>query len=116
MPKQTIAEKIKQRRLQILVHSCIYYSLDQNIISDAQWNAWSEELKQLQSDYPEISKTVDWYDDFEDWDGSTGAFLPIDNEWVVNKANQLLQYKESRSAVKSLKPKKPVQTKSVALF
>ena len=33
-----IAEKIKRRRLQLLVNSCIYYNMDNNIISDAQWD------------------------------------------------------------------------------
>ena len=42
--KQTIEEKIKQRRLQILVHSFIYYDLNENIISDDKWSQWAKEL------------------------------------------------------------------------
>lgn len=81
-----IAEKIQQRRLQLLVHSCIYYEMDRNIISDMQWDKWAKELLQLQTDYPDISKQIIWYDAFKDWDASTGAFLPLKDKWVVNKA------------------------------
>ena len=85
-----IAEKIQQRRLQMLIHSCIYYELNQNFVSDRQWDIWAKELRQLQNDYPEISEKVMWYDAFKDWDASTGAFLPIKDEWVIKKAQKLL--------------------------
>ena len=88
---RTTRERIKQRRLQILVHSYIYYELDQNIISDAQWAEWAKELCQLQKENPDISKSVEWYDAFKDFDGSTGAFLPFDNEWVQCTAEHLLK-------------------------
>lgn len=88
-----IAQKIQQRRYQVLIHSCIYYHLNENLISDAQWNVWALELKELQKQYPKISKQVTLYEYFDDWDASTGAFLPIDLEWVVDKAEQLIQYK-----------------------
>lgn len=117
MSVQTIAEKIKQRRLQLLVHSCIYYKLDQNIVSDSQWNKWSEELKQLQSEYPDISKEVEWFNAFDDWDGSTGAFLPLDDEWVMNKANQLLVlHNQSKPVISTPKSKVKPKTSSLALF
>ena len=117
MSVQTIAEKIKQRRLQLLVHSCIYYKLDQNIVSDSQWNTWSEELKQLQSEYPNISKEVEWFDAFDDWDGSTGAFLPLDNAWVMSKANQLLAlHNQLKSVIPAPKPKVKAKSSSLALF
>lgn len=35
-------ELIKRRRLQILIHSCIYYYLDSNLISDQQFDQWGE--------------------------------------------------------------------------
>lgn len=83
-----IAEKIQQRRLQLLVHSCIYYKFNYNIIDDRTWDKWAKELKQLQTDYPDISKQVIWYEVFKNWDASTGAFLPLDDECVVKKARQ----------------------------
>lgn len=83
-----IAELIQQRRLQLLVHSCIYYHLNTNIISDKKWDEWAKELKTLQEQYPDIAKQIMWYDAFKDWDASTGAFLPLDDEWVIKKARQ----------------------------
>ena len=84
-----IAEKILQRRLQMLVHSCLYYEMDINLIDDHQWDVWARELVKLQVDNPDISVKVDWYDAFKDWDASTGAFLPLKDEWVVRKAKQV---------------------------
>ena len=84
-----IAEKIQQRRYQMLIHSCIYYKLNYNLVSDRQWDIWAKELKELQLQYPDISKQVTLYEYFDDWDGSTGAFLPLDLDWVIRKAEQL---------------------------
>lgn len=88
-----IAEKIQQRRLQLLVHSCIYYEMDRNIISDKKWDEWARELLSLQKEHPDISEQVIWYDAFKDWDASTGAFLPLKDAWVVKKAKSLLNPK-----------------------
>ena len=87
-----IAQKIQQRRYQVLIHSCIYYYLNDNLISDAQWNVWAVELRDLQNQYPEISRQVALYEYFDDWDASTGAFLPIELDWVIDKAEQLIKY------------------------
>lgn len=88
-PDLMVAEKILQRRAQMLVHSCLYYEFDINIIPDTKWDEWARELVQLQKDYPEISKEVRWYEYFEDWDASTGAFLPLKDEWVIQKAKYI---------------------------
>ena len=103
-----IAEKIQQRRYQILIHSCLYYHLNQNVISDKQWDTWARELRDLQNEYPDISSQVILYDEFKDWDASTGAFLPITLSWVVCKAEQL-SGKKSVHIVKD--PKKLVKKK-----
>lgn len=110
-----IAEKIQQRRLQMLIHSCIYYEMNQNIISDKQWDEWARELKKLQEDYPDISRQVEWYDAFIDWDASTGAFLPIKDAWVVRKAKQLLGC-EIKNLEKSNKPAANKKTGAMKLF
>lgn len=88
-PLQTIEEKIKQRRLQILIHSYIYYELDTNIISDFVWDKWAKELYELQQKYPNIAKKVIYNKEFENWTGDTGAFLHFD-KWVKNKAKYIL--------------------------
>lgn len=84
-----ISAKIKQRRLQMLVHSYIYYELDDSLISDAQWTKWAIELRDLQAEYPEIARKVKYSRMFEDWDASTGYHLVFD-EWTRNKAAYLL--------------------------
>ena len=100
-----IAEKIQQRRYQLLIHSCIYYHLNTNIISDMQWDKWAKELVQLQKEYPHIGEHVQLYDMFKDWDGSTGAFLPITLDWVIQKAQQLCRYGVVKKASENNKPK-----------
>ena len=72
---EAIRAKIKQRRRQMLVHSYIYYDLNKNIVSDYVWAKWAKELEQLQRDFPEESQSVEEYEQFKDWDGSSGAFL-----------------------------------------
>lgn len=81
---------IQQRRLQLLVHSCIYYHFNQNIISDRQWDTWARQLVDLQIQYPQESKKAIWYEAFKDWDASTGAFLPITDEWVIKKSKYIM--------------------------
>lgn len=117
MYNQNIACKIKQRRLQMLVHSCIYYALDENIVSDSTWSKWAIELRDLQNMYPQISSEVDYAEYFKDWDGSSGAFLPIHEDWVIQKAKRLLSYKSPKPLpVIDKKPSKSTKKISMALF
>lgn len=76
----------------MLVHSYIYYELDDNIVSDAQWAKWAKELEQLQKDYPKESAEVEDYEQFKDWDGSSGAFLNF-GENIKTVAKILLEQK-----------------------
>lgn len=84
-----VACKIQQRRLQILVHSYIYYKLDDNIVSDAQWSSWAKELCIMTEAYPDIAKKVIYADQFKNFDGSTGMDFIYD-PWIINKAKLLL--------------------------
>ena len=86
-----VKELIKRRRRQVLVHSYIYYVLNDNIISDSQWSQWAEELEQLQKDYPEESSEVELYDEFKCFDHSTGANLEYP-DWVHDLALRLIRY------------------------
>ena len=86
-----IAEKIQQRRLQMLIHSAIYYIFNDSIISDFKWSQWGVELMELQNKYPDISSKVEFAEAFSDWDASTGFNLPINDEWVLRKATQLIE-------------------------
>ena len=96
MTKTKIAELIKRRRLQILIHSCIYYEFNQNLVTDTQWSTWALELEQLQNKYPDIAKQVIWADAFQDFDHSTGYNLPLRDPWVVGRARWLLKYNEEK--------------------
>lgn len=89
--EQKIFEKIKQRRSQMLVHSCLYYELDTAVVTDDQWQKWADELTQLQKDYPNLCENMGWYDDyFRDWTGATGMHLPHRDPWVLKTARYLL--------------------------
>ena len=99
-PLQTIEEKIKQRRLQMLVHSYIYYELDKNIIDDSTWDKWAMELVDLQLKYPKESKNVEYYEQFKNWDGSTGADLKFD-KLTKYRAERLLRINEYSRTTKT---------------
>lgn len=89
---QTLYEKIKQRRTQMLVHSYLYYELDENVIDDHKWQQWADELVELHVmwDRFKAPSKVGFYDEaFADWTGASGAFLPFD-EWVKKRAESLL--------------------------
>lgn len=85
-----IAEIIQRRRLQMLIHSKLYYDMNISLITDKQFDEWGRELVQLQKDNPEIAKRICFANAFKDWDASTGAFLPLQDPWVIRKAQQLL--------------------------
>ena len=100
---QSILEKIRQRRLQLLAHSYIYYELDQNIVSDSKWIQWAKELVELQNKYPQEAKEVVYNDQFQAFDGSTGAFFMYD-DFIIYRANYLLNMCMHKP-VKSIKTK-----------
>jgi hypothetical protein len=92
--QQTIPEKIKQRRSQMLVHSCLYYDMDDSIIDDHTWQRWADELSELQNEYPQHCKIGFFDKEFVGWDGTSGYHLPLRDPWVRNKATQILSYSE----------------------
>lgn len=94
--QEHIAELINRRRRQILVHSVIYYKMNENLISDSTWSKWATELEELQTKYPDIAAKVPYAKEFKDFDHSTGMNLPLDDPWAVNKARQLLIWKEKK--------------------
>lgn len=84
---------IKRRRRQMIIHACIYYKFNNNIISDHHYDHWARELADLQSRHPEYSDEWDEY--FEDWDGSTGFQLPIHIPRITARAQWILDLYES---------------------
>ena len=95
MYEQTIAERIQQLRLQMVVHSAIYYVLNDNIITDDEWATRAKELVRLQNEYPDVASQVFYAEEFKDFDGSTGFNLPKDDK-VLAKAQYLLNISRKR--------------------
>jgi hypothetical protein len=89
---QTLSEKIRQRRMQMIVHSYLYYVMDTHIVDDDTWQRWADELTALQKTWHdlEMTKKIGFYDDvFADWNGSTGMHLPQE-DWVKKRCEKLL--------------------------
>ena len=92
----SIAKLITRRRRQILVHSVIYYRLNDNIISDQQWSEWALELETLQTQHPDIASECPLADAFEGFYHATCENLPLDDPWALNKAQYLLMLRDKR--------------------
>lgn len=87
---KAIKDLINKRRRQILIHSCIYYRMNDSIIDDNKFDIWSNELVTLQNKYPKIADSCIYAKDFKNFDGTTGFDLPINDSWVIGVAMQLL--------------------------
>lgn len=96
MNKTQIAELIQRRRLQLLVHSCIYYAYNENLVTDDTWTKYTLELEGLQAQYLEIANKVRWAEAFKGFNHSTGYNLPFEEIGIRSKAIQLLRYAEKR--------------------
>ena len=80
------AEVIKRFRMNMLIHSYLYYWLDDPIWSDDKWQQVADDLTELQFRYPD---PIGFYDkEFEGWNGSTGMHLPKDN-FVITQVSKL---------------------------
>lgn len=92
---RTIEEVIRQRRAQMLIHSCIYYELNENVVDDHTWQKWADELEEVQRCAPD-SCLIGFFDEFfVDWTGATGSHLPLRDSWVLGQALWLFaQHKE----------------------
>ena len=91
-----IHELINRRRYQILVHSCIYYRFNENIITDHTYDKWCKELAELQIKYPKESSECMYANEFKDFDGSTGFHLPMHQPNIVSRAQALLTYNRKK--------------------
>lgn len=92
--KNKIKADILRKRQQILVHSCLYYRFDTNLIEDYQYDRIGKSLAGLQIKYPELSKEVEYkYKAFETF-GQDGCYsgynLPTSDPDVIRKAQRLM--------------------------
>ena len=92
MSDSELLELMNRRQRQILVHSFLYYQLNENIISDSDFDLWSKELYELMKNYPEIAKKSAYSEGFGKFDGSSGFDLPYNVPEVQSKGYQLLNY------------------------
>ena len=88
---------IHRLRRQIIVHSYIYYKLNDSIWTDDFWQKQANRLRDIQKIYGD---EIGFYDkDFKEWDGSTGMHLSQE-PWVLHRANRLLDYASKKGNLK----------------
>jgi len=63
----SIVEKIQLLQRSILVNSFAYYELNENIISDFQYDNNARQLAELKKEYPKEFKRSRYYDYFHDY-------------------------------------------------
>ena len=85
-----ILSKINRRQRQILVHSCLYYQFNENLIQDHVYDAWSKELAELIQGNKDKFRGSVYYTAFKGYDGCSGFDLPFSDPRVVGVAESLL--------------------------
>lgn len=72
----TQQDYIDHLQRKIIVHSYIYYELNNNVLTDQQYDKLSKELTALKQDYPDLWKNSEYYKQFTDeYNGATGFTL-----------------------------------------
>lgn len=89
---EDISSKITRLRHQLLVHSCLYYRFNTNIISDHKFDEISNELVKLQTQYPYVASECIYHEHFKGFDGSSGYDLPYHLDEVIQRTLKLLNY------------------------
>ncbi|MDQ0976657.1 hypothetical protein QFZ31_006709 [Neobacillus niacini] len=84
-------EWANRRQRQILVHSFLYYQLNESIISDHTFDQWSKELAKWIKENPDQFKMTVYYDGFKEFDGSSGYDLPYSIPDIQNTGYKLLK-------------------------
>lgn len=98
-PNLTTQEYIDFLQRFILVHSYIYYELNNNVISDKFYDAKSKELVKYKNEYPDLWQSSMCYEQFrDDYNGATGFTLFYDlpkseQEKIRRIALQVLYHK-----------------------
>ena len=87
----------------ILVHSYIYYEMDESIVPDKVFDSTAKQLVQMQYDFPEDAEESDYGYVFGDFDGSTGFDLfyrlkKRDKERIVQIACYVLKQSKTQKA------------------
>jgi hypothetical protein len=80
---------INRRQRQIIVHSVIYYRMNNSLIGDLDFDKWGRELVELQRKYPKIAEQSIFWEDMKDFDATTGFHL-ADHPWGMKIAQSLV--------------------------
>lgn len=80
----------------IIIHSIIYYELNENVISDKDFDNVSKLLLKLREENEEVYKKSQYYYVFNDFDGTTGFYIydtlnAKDKEYLTKLANHVLR-------------------------
>lgn len=73
---EKVINYISKVRKSILIHSAIYYGLDDNIISDEQFDKLCMLLVKLQETFKDLLEDCKYGEGFEDYTGDSGHYLP----------------------------------------
>lgn len=75
----TAQEYIDFLQRYIIVHSYIYYELNDNVVDDKTYDKKAKELTRYKNEYPELWKSSMYYKQFgDDYNGATGFTLYYD--------------------------------------
>lgn len=74
-PYWSARERITLLQRWILMHSIIYYELNENIVTDAKFDLNCRELMKLKAEYPKDYSESTYISIFIDFDGATGFDL-----------------------------------------
>lgn len=103
MDKEVLS-RICQLRRQILLHSYIYYGLNENIWEDHEWDKRARELYALQKKH---GWNINFYDSiFKNWEGQSGYWLPTNkgcDENINRVALRIVGYDKMLAANGALK-------------
>jgi len=106
MSVETPGERIRRLRQNVMIHSYLYYVLNDTIVTDHQWQAWATELVDLQARWPGSHGLLD--DEFAGWDGISGFDFKYP-KWMVDHAHYL-QRLQHNPGMRGAKPAPVVYT------
>lgn len=91
---EQIKSEMLRRRKQILVHSCLYYQFNTNLIEDWQYDKIARRLAELQLTYQDIANNLGYHDkEFKGFGEDhcySGFNLPRSSPEVVAAAQRLI--------------------------
>ena len=95
-----ILSLINRRERQILVHSYIYYELNQNLIPDFLWTKWAFELAELRDQHLDIFAESVYAWAFVDFNGSTGydLYSAYTRPEIMSRAIYLVNISKGKTA------------------